>query len=179
MQAQRPTDGGAFADFVRAQTGPLLRTAHLLTGSAAGAEELVQDTLVRLFPKWQRVQGADSSLAYVRRAMVNGFLNNRRRPSSRREFAVETLPEAWDGIDLAAGVADRDLVWRLLATLPDRQRAALVMRFFHDLDDAEIATCLDCRLGTVRSLTSRALATLRERAASQQPATWSRPRRSA
>jgi RNA polymerase sigma-70 factor (sigma-E family) len=176
----------AFADFVRAHTAALLRTAYLLTGSASAAEELVQDTLVRLFPKWDKVEGADAPMAYVRRAVVNGFLNVRRRPASTHEFVVETVPEGWNGQDLAAGVADRDLVWRLLATLPDRQRAALVLRFFHDLDDGQIADYLDCRLGTVRSLISRGLAALREQAieptthidASINSTPWSTPRRS-
>jgi RNA polymerase sigma-70 factor (sigma-E family) len=167
---------GGFAAFVRTQTPALLRTAYLLTGSAHEAEELVQDTLVRLYPKWQRVAAADVPIAYVRRAMVNTFLNDRRRPA-RAEIAMDVLPEPLDRRDRtggaggagagarngdpAAAVADRDLAWRLLATLPDRQRAALVMRYFHDLPDDEIARSLDCRAGTVRSLISRGLASLR------------------
>lgn len=151
-----------FAQFVREQTPQLLRSAYLLTGSSAAAEDLVQDTLVRLFPKWDRVMAADVPLAYVRRSLVNGFLNERRRPAAR-ELLFAELPERPDSRDVGADVTNRDLVWRLLATLPDRQRAALVLRFFHDLNDDEIAECLSCRLGTVRSLISRGLASLRER----------------
>jgi RNA polymerase sigma-70 factor (sigma-E family) len=150
-----------FAQFVRDQTSTLLRSAYLLTGNSVAAEDLVQETFVRLFPKWDRVQAADVPMAYVRRSMVNGFLNQRRRPASR-ELVVDEVPERIDGRDIGAEVTNRDLVWRLLTTLPDRQRVALVMRFFDDLADEDIAKSLGCRLGTVRSLISRGLAALRE-----------------
>lgn len=154
-----------FAQFVREQTATLLRSAYLLTGSSPAAEDLVQETLLRLFPKWDRVMAADVPMAYVRRSLVNGFLNQRRRPQSR-DIVVDEVPERLDpgvGRDIGVDVSNRDLVWRLLATLPDRQRAALVMRYFEDLADPEIAESLGCRLGTVRSLISRGLATLREK----------------
>ena len=153
-----------FAQFVREQTTALLRSAYLLTGNSAAAEDLVQETLLRLFPKWDRVQAADMPMAYVRRSLVNGFLNQRRRPQSR-EIVVDDVPERLDTMvsrDIGVDVGNRDLVWRLLATLPDRQRAALVMRFFDDLADDEIAESLGCRLGTVRSLISRGLSALRQ-----------------
>jgi len=172
-------DEDAFATFVRVQTGSLLRTAFLLTGTANGAEELVQDTLVRLYPKWDRVERADVAIAYVRRSMVNGFLNIKRRPASR-EVLLDVLPEplySADRRDIATAVGDRDLVWRLLGELPDRQRAALVMRFFHDLNDDEIAESLNCRIGTVRSLISRGLSALRELSAQSDRATASSQRR--
>jgi RNA polymerase sigma-70 factor (sigma-E family) len=158
-----------FAQFVRDQTGTLLRSAYLLTGSTSSAEDLVQDTFLRLYPKWQRVMSADVPIAYVRRALVNGFLNQRRRPASR-EIVVADLPEQVDGRDIGLDISNRDLIWRLLDTLSDRQRAALVMRYFHDLADDEIAEGLSCRLGTVRSLISRGLAALRDEAARSQAA---------
>jgi len=160
-----------FVSFVRANTTALLRTAYLLTGSSPAAEELVQDTLVRLYPKWDRVSAADVPIAYVRRSLANAFVNHKRRPSSR-ELVLDVVPERHDARDAVAQLADRDEVWGLLRTLPDRQRAALVMRFFHDLPDEEIADALGCRVGTVRSLISRGLASLRERsAASAAPST--------
>ncbi|MEO8888535.1 MAG: SigE family RNA polymerase sigma factor [Jatrophihabitantaceae bacterium] len=155
-----------FTSFVRANTTALLRTAYLLTGSAAGAEELVQDTLARLYPKWDKVQSAEVPIAYVRRSVANAFVNQRRRPS-RREVAYEFLPEHDDPYDAPAQLADRSELTQLLRELPDRQRAALVLRFFHDLPDDEIADALQCRVGTVRSLISRGLSTMRER--SNQP----------
>lgn len=149
-----------FAGFVREHTSALLRTAYLLTGNASQAEELVQDTLVRLYPKWQRVAAADVPLAYVRRSMTNGYINQQRR-AARREFAFEDVPERVDPYDPLSRLADRDQIWDRLRLLPERQRAALVLRFFEDLSDDQTAVALGCRVGTVRSLISRGLATLR------------------
>ncbi len=150
-----------FTDFVRTQTGALLRTAYLLTGSASGAEELVQDTLVRLYPKWHRVEVAEYPLAYVRRALTNGFINQRRRRAST-EILVDQPPERFDVSDPPGRYDDRDELWRRLLQVPERQRAALVLRYFEDLPDEEIATALGARPGTVRSLISRGLVALRE-----------------
>jgi RNA polymerase sigma-70 factor (sigma-E family) len=161
------TDGRDFVSFVRANTVLLLRTAYLLTGSSPAAEELVQDTLVRLYPKWDRVSAADVPIAYVRRSLANAFVNERRRPANR-ELVLDVLPERHDAHDPTAQFADRDELWGLLRTLPDRQRAALVMRYFEDLPDDEIGKALGCRAGTVRSLISRGLAALREHSAQAQ-----------
>lgn len=150
-----------FAGFVREHTPALLRTAYLLTGNAPAAEELVQDTFVRLYPKWDKVQAADVPIAYVRRAMTNGYINHQRR-AARREYAYEDVPERMDDRDVLGQLADRDQIWAGLRTLPERQRAALVLRFFEDLSDEESAAALDCRVGTVRSLISRGLSALRE-----------------
>lgn len=158
-------DEREFASFVRANTSALLRTAYLLTGTALAAEELVQDTLVRLYPKWDRVAAADIPIAYVRRSIANAFVNEYRRPA-RRELAMAVVPDRAGYGDDVARLADRDEAWTLLRTLPERQRAALVLRFFHDWADEEIAEALGCRPGTVRSLISRGLAALREQTTS-------------
>ena len=157
-------DDALFARFVREHTGALLRSAYLLTGSSSSAEDLVQETFLRLYPKWHRVMSADVPIAYVRRSLVNGFLNQRRKPSSH-EITLAELPERADGRDIGLDITNRDLVWRMLAGLSGRQRAALVLRFFHDLDDHEIADLLQCRVGTVRSLVSRGLVALRDQVA--------------
>jgi RNA polymerase sigma-70 factor (sigma-E family) len=149
-----------FAGFVRENTPALLRTAYLLTGNANQAEELVQDTLVRLYPKWDRVASADVPLAYVRRSLTNAYINQRRR-AARREVPYEDVPERPDPYDVMDEVADRDQIWAGLRHLPQRQRAALVLRFFEGMSDEESALALGCRVGTVRSLISRGLATLR------------------
>ena len=151
----------AFEAFVARFGNQLLRTAYLLTGNTLAAEELVQDTLVRLYPKWHLVQSAEVPLAYVRRSLANGFVNHTRR-ASRRETAVDFLPDLPDDADHPGRFDDRDQLWSLLRTLPQRQRAALVLRYFHDLPDDEIGSALGCRIGTVRSLISRGLSALRE-----------------
>ena len=155
---------GQFADFVRANTPALTRTAYLLCGEKLAAEELVQDTLVRLYPKWQLVQAAEAPLAYVRRSLANQFVNHTRRPA-RREISVDVMPERPDTHDPAGQFDDREELWVMLDSLPARQRAALVLRYFHDLPDEEIGAALGCQLGTVRSLISRGLAALRDQVA--------------
>jgi RNA polymerase sigma-70 factor (sigma-E family) len=154
-----------FASFVRGQTDALLKTGYLLTRNGPDAEELVQDTLVWLYPRWAQVEQAEHQLAYVRKAVVNRFLAGRRKMSATEihfDPALETFSEhAAAQADETAGVDERDRMWRELGALSERQRAAIVLRFFHDLPDDEVAGVLDCRVGTVRSLISRALSTLR------------------
>jgi len=158
------SDEVAFAAFVRAHSRTLFGTAYLLTGRGDAAEELLQDTLAALYPKWDRVAAADAPLAYVRRALSNRFVSGTRRPAAR-ELGFWELPDSAAPGDLAEAIAERRWLWQVLGGLPERQRAALVLRFFHDLDDDEIANHLDCRTGTVRSLISRGLASIREDAA--------------
>jgi len=149
-----------FDSFVRAYATDLLRSAVLLTGSRERGEDLLHDTLTQLFPRWQRVSSADAPLAYVRRALVNRFISDRRSPRSR-DIPVWEVPDAPVTADIGGLVSDRQLIWELMSTLPQRQRAAVVLRYFHDLPDEQIAEHLDCRVATVRSLISRAFATLR------------------
>jgi RNA polymerase sigma-70 factor (sigma-E family) len=151
--------GPAPDQFVRAHAAELLRAAMLLTGSQSRAEDLVQDTLTRLLPKWHRVSQAQSPLAYVRRSLVNRYLSQRRLMSSR-DVLVWDVPEA-AGRDVADDVVVKKAVEQLLAALPVRQRAAVVLRYYEDLPDAEIAAILSCRVATVRSMVSRALGVLR------------------
>jgi RNA polymerase sigma-70 factor (sigma-E family) len=157
------TDERVFATFVAAYSRSLFGTAYLLTGSREAAEDLLQETLTRLYPKWAAVESADSPVAYVRRALANRFVSSTRRPSYR-DVAMWELPEAIADVDVAGTVANRRMLWQLLSELPERQRAALVLRYFHDLPDAEIARALDCREVTVRSLISRGVAAMRARA---------------
>jgi RNA polymerase sigma-70 factor (sigma-E family) len=154
------TSDAEFPLFVRAHTTALLRSAYLLTGDRAEAEELVQDTFVRLYPQWSRVTGADVPIAYVRRSMTNNFLNGRRRKAGK-EFLFADPPDAPYEPDLARELSDRDLVRDLLHSLPAKQRAVLVLRFFDDLSDEQIAAHVGCRQATVRSIVSRGLGALR------------------
>ncbi len=119
----------------------------------------MQDTFLRLYPRWLRVSAADVPLAYVRRSMTNTFLNSRRRTGPEVLFA--DVPDRSHDKDLAGPLSDRALVRDLLADLPPKQRAVLVLRFYEDLSDAQIAAHLGCRQGTVRSIVSRSLGALR------------------
>jgi len=152
-----------FAQFVRAQTESLLKTAYLLTRNGPDAEELVQDTLVWLYPRWSQVEAAQYQLAYVRKAVVNRFLAGQRKMSSTEVHLEEGLDhvDKPDSRDETDEVDERLRMWAELGVLSERQRAAIVLRFFHDLPDDEVASALDCRVGTVRSLISRALIVLR------------------
>lgn len=153
-----------FALFVADATSSLLGTAYLLTRDRQAAEELVQDTLVALYPQWSRVAEAQSPIAYARRALINRYLNQQRRAATV-ERITELLPDRHAGPDFAGRIDDRDQLRRVLITLPPRQRAAVVLRYFHDLSDQQVAAVLGCRVSTVRSLISRALSTLRAAAA--------------
>ena len=173
-------DAAGFARFVRQHSTTLLRAAYLLTGDRGAAEELLQDTLVRLYPQWSRVQAADVPMAYVRRSLTNNFLNGRRRHSSSDLLFAEP-PERGYEPDLAGRIGDRELVRNLLDRLGPKQRAVVVLRFFHDLTDDQIAAEVGCREGTVRSIVSRSLQTLRtdteRRSATRQtPQTNGHPR---
>jgi len=149
-----------FAEFVEQYTDSLLTTGYLLTRDRSAAEELLQEVLVALYPQWRKVLAADSALAYVRRSLVNRFLNQRRRRASG-ELPLSSVAGFGSRTDFTAGVADRDQVRRVLAELPERQRAAVVLRYFYDYADQQIADAMGCRIGTVRSLISRALASMR------------------
>jgi len=149
-----------FETFVREQSTGLLQTSFLLTGDLASAEDLLQETLTRLYPNWSRVDGADTPVAYVRRCLLNEYLNSRRRPTLPViDFALRNRPGPES--DLEDTVADHDQTTRLLRRLNERQRAAVVLRYFHALSDTEIATMLGCREPTVRSLLRRALLAMR------------------
>jgi RNA polymerase sigma-70 factor (sigma-E family) len=158
------TSTSSFEPFVRAHSAALFRTGFLLTGNRGAAEELVQDTLVNLYPKWHLVDAAAEPVAYVRRAVANRYVSSMRSRSSRDVVAWE-LPDRWDGQDLSAAVADRALSWQLIGTLPRRQRTAIVLRYFHDLDAEQVADALGCSAGTARSLISRGLDAMRNVAA--------------
>lgn len=148
----------AFEDYVVARTPALLLYGYALTGDAARAEDLVQGALAATYRHWGRV-GTGGAEAYVRRAVLNAHLNRWRR-LSRREQLTDTPPEVHTP-DATSSVDERDAVWGALATLPPRQRAVIVLRYYEDLSEAQIAEALGCSAGTVKSQSSKALAKLR------------------
>jgi RNA polymerase sigma-70 factor (sigma-E family) len=138
----------------------LQRTAHLLTGDVHSAQDLVQTTLAKLYLRWDRVRVAGNPDAYARKVLLNEFRTAWRRPVRRRERVMALVPDR-AAPDLHADDGDHDAVWRLVCTLPPKQRAVLVLRFYEQLTEAEIAELMGISLGTVKSQSSRALASLR------------------
>ena len=163
-----------FSEYMAARQPSLLRTAYLLTGDRHTAEDLVQTALAKLYLSWERVQKQESVDGYVRRILVNEHNSLWRRPWKRRERVADELPERATSGGGGAG-HDADL-WALVQTLPAKQRAAVVLRYYEELSEAETAAVLGVSVGTVKSQTSRALVALRTRAGDLRPgSTPSRP----
>jgi RNA polymerase sigma-70 factor (sigma-E family) len=153
----RPDD--EFAAFVAARSQALLRTACLLTGNWATAEDLLQTALAKAYLRWRHIEHKEAAEAYVRRALVTTSTSWWRQ-RWRREAPVDVVP---DTVAPAAepGIEDREPLWQALEALPRKQRAVVALRFYEDLPDAEIGRLLGCSEQTVRSQCSRALAKLR------------------
>lgn len=159
---------GDFDGFVRARHHALIRFAFAITGDLPTAEDLVQNALERTGARWNLVQFRQGNPeAYVRQAIVNG--NRTRWRSRRREHLVADVPDVMARED---DVPDRtDAVWQALRRLPRRQRAVLVLRFCEDFSVHDTADLLRCSEGTIKSQTSKALATLRAVLKAEEP-TW-------
>jgi RNA polymerase sigma-70 factor (sigma-E family) len=149
----------SFEAYVAARGHALTRTAYLLTGDHGHAEDLVQAALGRAYLKWARVSRMDSPDAYVRRIIINQHISRWRRTRGR-ETPTDSLPDT-PMPDPNASYAAADAVRDVVRGLPPRQRAAVVLRFYEDLPDAEVAALLGCAEATVRSQISRALAAIR------------------
>jgi RNA polymerase sigma-70 factor (sigma-E family) len=143
-----------FAEFAAGALPSLLRFAHVLTGDPSSAEDLVQTALGRCLRAW-RLRKIDDPNAFVRKVMVNSYATWHRR-NRRRETAVADPPEAI-AEDMSGRVDDRDAMCRALLSLPPRQRAVIVLRYYADLSEQEIAAVMGTSPGTVKSQASRAL----------------------
>ena len=163
-------ESASFDAFVRAHARSLFGTAVLLCGDSATAEDLVQDTLTRTFERWPAVVGARSSVAYVRRILVRRFIDTTRGPRGR-VLLLRDIAEPISDVDLGDAMAAKELVGQLLAELDERPRAALVLKYLYDWPDEQIAEAIGCRPATVRSLTRRALLSLRGIALADREAT--------
>ncbi|MBY8871597.1 SigE family RNA polymerase sigma factor [Micromonospora sp. PLK6-60] len=160
MAARDPLEE-EFREFVAARSPALLRTAYLLAGDWATAEDLLQTALTKTYLAWKRLGGIEAIEPYARRVLVNTSTSWWRR-RWHGERPTDVLPER-AGIDEIEQQLDRDVLWRHLTALPARQRAVLVLRFYEDMSEAQTAALLEISTGTVKSQTSRALATLRRR----------------
>ncbi|HEU5469177.1 MAG TPA: SigE family RNA polymerase sigma factor [Actinophytocola sp.] len=146
-----------FDEFVATASSRLLRSAFLLTRDRGHAEDLLQTALARAWGAWWRIDGDPEP--YVRRIMVNTYASWWRR-RWRSEEPTSQLPESV-AEHPQAGVEEREWLWQALGRLPRRQRAVLVLRFYEDLTETQVAEMLGCSVGTVKSQASRALARLR------------------
>lgn len=153
------TDPGTdYTEFVHARWGALYRAAHLLTGDAAEAEDALQTTLIKAYAQWSRVTRTDAPEAYVRKMLLNEVLSTRRTAARRAgKWHLTAVPDAMPGHD----PAERLDLWQRLQALPPRQRAVIVLRYYEDLSEAQIADALGVSPGTVKSQASAALRALR------------------
>ena len=155
----------SYEDYVAARWNALYRTAYLLTGNHADAEDLAQTTLVKAYLSWAKVSAAASPDGYGRRIMTNAFLSGRRPLRVARERLVEQAPE----VEAPETPYDERLVlWPHIVSLPARQRAVVVLRYYEDLSEQQIADALGCSTGTVKSTASDALRSLRARVPEQE-----------
>ena len=148
-----------FAQFVGARWASLYRLAYLLTASPTGSEDLLQTTLEKAYVNWSRIVRMEHPEAYVRRMLANTFVSSRRRAWIGEQPWAELPESGWDSVEVP--VVDRSLLWPLVCALPDRQRAVIVLRYYEDLTEAQIADVLGCARGTVKSQSSAAVAALR------------------
>lgn len=157
MQAEQED---RFQEFVRARWSHLVRTAYLLTGDPHHAEDLTQTALAKAYRSWRRVSGSDNPEAYVRRMLVT-CNSDRFRKRRVKESLTDAPPERAGREEAVARVDERGALMAALAQLPPRQRAVVVMRYWEDLSEAEVAEVLGCSQGTVKSQASKGLAKLR------------------
>ncbi len=150
-----------FESWLVAREPSLYRLAHLLTGDVHSAQDLVQTTLAKLYLAWDRLDDRERVDAYARRILVNEHRSAWRRPWRRREVVMDAVPEG--GQDGEQYDGTREAVWRFVATLPPRQRAVIVLRYYEQLTESETADVLGISVGTVKSQASRAIAALRTR----------------
>lgn len=150
-----------FTATLAANADALLRLAVAMCGDRDAAEDLVADAAARTWIRWERGR-VDDLPAYLRRAVVNGAKNRFRRLRVERREAARRRGDDRGHRGATADVDDRAVVLPLLARLPVRQRAAVALRIVADLSEAQTAEVLGCPVGTVKSLTSRGLARLRE-----------------
>jgi RNA polymerase sigma-70 factor (sigma-E family) len=158
-ESRASDDDAAFRDYVLTRSTALLRMAIMLTGNRADAEDLLQAALVKTYRSWSKINDRAALDAYVRRAMVNTHISWWRR---RRldEYPTDELPDQVVA-DHARESDMAEVVRRALDRLPQRMRAAVMLRYFEDMTEPEIAATLGISLGTVKSTVSRAVARLR------------------
>ena len=167
----------AFGEYVRSRSHALLRAAQAMTGNRADAEDLLQATLAKAYQSWDRIDDPGALDTYVRRVMVNTHISGWRR---RRvdEYPTDELPDSPSAQDATTDSDLHDVVQRAIDRLPRQMRAAVMLRFYDDMTEPEVAAALGVSVGTVKSTVARAVAKLRKDAelgAGAQPGQEDRP----
>ncbi|ANH40476.1 RNA polymerase sigma-E factor [Nocardioides dokdonensis FR1436] len=152
-------DAAGFEEYAASAWAWLYRCSYLLAGNHADAEDLAQQTLEQTYRSWSRVSRADNPTAYVRRMLTNLHLSQHRPRARRLEVLSEAPPEP--RTTAAAGPEERMALWPHVASLPPRQRAVIVLRYYEQLSEREIAETLGCSPGNVKSTAHHALRSLR------------------
>jgi RNA polymerase sigma-70 factor (sigma-E family) len=152
-------DPAAFAEFVAARSAALHRSAYLMVGERQLAQDLLQEALTKTYVAWPTLRDPARAEAYTRRVITTTAISWYRR-KSWQERPSDTIPEVGQE-GHADDVARREWVWAALQALPPRQRAAIVLRYYEDLTEAQTAAALGCAVGTVKSQVHAGLATLR------------------
>jgi RNA polymerase sigma-70 factor (sigma-E family) len=149
-----------FTEFVASRWNSLFRTAYLMLGDHALAEDLVQTALAKAYVSWKSIKAREAVDAYVMRILVTTAMSWWRKKSWRNERPTVELPEQL--IDSAAdALTQRDWIWHEIQKLPARQRAVVVLRYYEDYTERQIADAMNCSTGTVKSQSHDALAALR------------------
>jgi RNA polymerase sigma-70 factor (sigma-E family) len=157
-----------FTDFVITRTHALMRMAFALTGNQHAAEDLLQSALAKAASRWPHIRG--DAEPYIKKIIYHDYVSWWRRWRRHRETPVPTVPDRAASTNLAEQSQLRILLRQVLAELPPRQRAVLVLRYLEDLGTEEVADLLGCRPGTVASQTARGLAKMRARLVESSPA---------
>lgn len=154
-------DTEEFCEFVASRSAALFRVAYMILGDYQLAQDLVQESLAKTYTALPRLHEVANAEAYTRRVIATTAISWRRRRSFH-ELPAEQLPER-EGADPAAAMVLHDALWKCLLELPPRQRAAIVLRHYVDLSEAQTAETMGCSVGTVKNSVSAGMRRLRQR----------------
>jgi RNA polymerase sigma-70 factor (sigma-E family) len=155
------TEGDRLEELYRLHAPDAVRLAYLLCGSRPLADDLVQEAFVRLFGRFRDLRDPGAFPWYLRRTVVNLVRSHFRHAQVEQQYVERTAQERTDALE-SPDPADRDELWRALLRLPERQRTAIVLRYYEDLSEVQTAEAMACPVGTVKSLVSRGIGRLRE-----------------
>ena len=168
MAVRGPAETRAFTEFMSVRSASLFRTAYLIVGDHQLAQDLLQEALIRTYLAWPRLRDPGKAEAYTRRTIVTTAISWRRRRSFHERptgrLPDTTVPDATEAVTTHASVVAQ------LRTLPPRQRAAIVLRYYEDLTEVQTADVMGCSVGTVKSHVSTGLGRLRDRMGASFPA---------